>query len=76
MEMTTATQSKKATGPDGDASGGTSTKEVGNQTPCPADQKLQHADGMIAKYLKETVAEFRELSDLRQKVSSTSEIPA
>ena len=52
----------------GDTSDNT-LKESVNQSQCPADQEAQRASSIIVPYLLENVAEFRQLTELRQKVN-------
>ncbi|KMU80449.1 hypothetical protein CISG_02300 [Coccidioides immitis RMSCC 3703] len=66
-------QAKKAMSLDGSASDQSSIQALANKAPCPNDQESKRANGIVIEYLLQTAPEFRELTDLRQKVSNTSE---
>lgn len=59
-----------------DASDNTPQESV-NQSQCPVDQEARPASSIIVRYLLENVAEFRQLTELRQKVNrSGAETPS
>jgi hypothetical protein len=54
----------------GDASNNTQE----NQSQCPADQEAQRFTAIMVQYLLENVVEFRQLTELRKKVSGLGKL--